>query len=363
MVKTPSTWLRYLVITLSGVLGMVALSIPGRQLLRRYNDWQETTCTIEKVAVVREKDSEGDTHTHADVTFRVHTLDQRTVITRERDPRKAGETSTAAQRLQPLQTTPCRYDPADPTQASLDARAFPWGLLLAWLVPLSWALIGAGGVVVRSPRGRFSAAAVPRELAHRLDATVPRDKDEGLDSWSGVIFGLCWNGFLTPFLLLVPQALPCLSLHLLAGATFTWSWLKPVLQRLRLGDTVLELSSERLAPGSSFDVKVIQTGASAVDLMTVRLVCEEVTTFVDGTNSTTERTEVFGLDLGSAAYTRVERAHPLVIRGQGQVPPAAMTSFRSTHNAVEWSILVQLVAPATPKREDRFPIDMLARVA
>lgn len=352
-----STWPRYLVITLSGIVGLSLLSAPGHRMVRRYRDWRDTTCIVQGVRSFEEKDSDGDVQKHVAVTFLV-SQGGNSVTVQERDPEGVGHPPA----LRPQQTVPCRYDPANPTLATLEPNTFPWGLPLAALVPLSWLLIGLGGVLVNTPRGRLSAAGVPQELPVRLVPEVPPDKREFMADWGGILFGLVWNGFLTPMVLAAPRAIPFLSLHIGAGSLFTWAWTKPVLQRLRLGDAVVELSHEPEI-GGSFDVKITQTGTSAVDSVVARLICEEVVTFTDGTTSRTERLQVHEQELGSAAFTRMQRHRPLVFRTQATIPSGAMHSFRSDHSAIEWSIVIEIQAPATPRREERFPLEIPVEIS
>ena len=328
------------------------MAAPSKQALRRFRDWQDAECVIEAVRVTAEKDSDGDTVHHADVVYWLERGERRLRI-EERDPRKAGSPKQAAEKLRPGMRLACRYEPLRLDLATLDPASFPWGAVLGSLIPLSWLLIGLGGVWVHVPRGRFSAAAIPRELAVRLEGP-PRSSPGVFDSWFGILFGLVWNGLLVPFVFSSPGMLPCLSLHLGAGALFTWAWARPVLQRLRLGDTVAELSVEKASPGETLRIKVVQAGSGPIDLLSVAVVCEEVATYMEGTDTRTERHEAERIEVGSIEFARVAPSRPLVIRGTCQLPPGAMGSFSAPHNSIDWFVRVDIKAPATPDREERF---------
>lgn len=352
--RTLPGWLRYLVIALSGAAGLGLLAGPSHRMFRKYARWQEASCVIQRVEVIEEQDDEGKKTKHAVVTFTLE-REGRTYLITERDPRKAGKPEQAAAKL-PVETrVSCRYDPQNPSLASLDVASFPAGVLLAGLVPLSWLLIGLGGIWAHIPRGRLSARAIPRELAFRLEP-APSGDDEVFTSWFGIFFGLFWNGALTPFLLGAPEALPCLSLHLGVGGFFTWAWAKPVLQRLRLGDTVVEVSREGLFPGASFDVKVVQPGAASIHAVRVGLCCEEVAEYTEGTTTRTERHEATRIELASDFDVRISPARPLVLRGSGALPPDAMTTFEASNNQIRWFFRVQIDAPGMPPREEQFPV-------
>jgi len=107
-----------------------------------------------------------------------------------------------------------------------------------------------------------------------------------------------------------------------------------------VGPTQVEISDHPLVPGGSYDMLIGQGGTGSLRSLELYLELEEFATFRQGTDTRTDRAVVWRegvktwTDVPIAAGGRFETHVTL------SIPPSAMHSFASEHNAVKWRVVV-----------------------
>jgi len=86
------------------------------------------------------------------------------------------------------------------------------------------------------------------------------------------------------------------------------------------------------------------------------LVCDEETTFRQGTDTRIERERVYSGPLFRREQFEVAGAAPFEAECELEVPAGAMHSFKSGHNAIAWKILVKGSPVRWPDFERSFPV-------
>ena len=88
----------------------------------------------------------------------------------------------------------------------------------------------------------------------------------------------------------------------------------------------------------------------------VLLVCEEIATYRQGTNSRTESRRVLQVELIHAEQFQIEQASPFEAGAPLEIPAGAMHSFRAGYNEIAWRLIVKGNVAGWPDFERRFPI-------
>jgi len=285
---------------------------------------------------------------------------------------------------------PCWFDPADPVTVVIE-RGYNWPLWLLGLL-LPGALVAFGGSGLARALNRWGRSeerqAVSARLTRLLDplggppATadahpgVPACDDminspgtvlryrlpiESPESWTLVGFGLfalLWN---TVLVVLAVNA----GIDLLGGRT---DWLllallvpfaavgiggivvfaRSLIVASAVGTTQLEISAHPLEPGGSYELLLAQAGSGAFASLSMDLELEEQATFRQGTDTRTEKVTVLRQPVASWHHLQLAPGTRFEAPARLAIPPQAMHSFGSEHNAVRWSIVVR----GTP---DRWP--------
>jgi hypothetical protein len=281
----------------------------------------------------------------------------------------------------------------DPAQLSLGVG---WWLLV--LLGVSTCVLGGGGliwVVVRVGTSQERRSALARRAAEieLLAQTVPWPREyptlpplEGLTNSPGTILAYRlppaqspgWQLLAAALFAMLWNAVVCLLTvsvirgHLAGRPAWVWTlllvpfwgvgfWSIRALLRLVLlhsgaGRTTVEISDLPLVPGQTYELVVCQHGPGTLQRLQIWLVCEEEATFTQGTDIRIERRAVWrdlvweGRDLVLEAHT------PWVQHCRLKVPPLAMHSFQSEHNAIRWSVVVCGQPPRWPAFERGFPV-------
>jgi hypothetical protein len=281
----------------------------------------------------------------------------------------------------------------DPAQFSLGVG---WWLLV--LLGMSIAVLGGGGliwVVLRVGTSQERRSALARRAAEieLLAQTVPWPRQyptlpplEGLTNSPGTIlpyrlppsqtpgwqllaaalFAMLWNAVVCLLTVSVIRG------HLAGRPTWGWTvllvpfwgvgfWsiralLKLVLVHSGAGRTTVEVSDLPLMPGQTYDLVVCQHGQGTLQRLQVWLVCEEEATFTQGTDIRIERRVVWRDLVWEGRDLVLEAPAPWVQRCLLKVPPQAMHSFQSEHNAIRWSVVVCGQPPRWPAFERGFPV-------
>jgi hypothetical protein len=184
--------------------------------------------------------------------------------------------------------------------------------------------------------------------------------------FAATAFFLIWNSVAAAIMIVALRnhmaGRPDWFLTLLAGPMVLvglWSiyyFVQQLLLHTGIGPTSVEISDHPLRPGQACQVFVSQSGRLSVSSLTLSLVCEEETTFRQGTDIRTERYPVFSLPVFSREDFRIEPGSPFEQEFQLQIPDNVMHSFKSGHNAVYWMLSVRGEAHSWPPFERKFPI-------
>ena len=292
----------------------------------------------------------------------------------------------------------CWFDPAEPTATSLRA-ASQWGLWLTAVLLLALAVAGAYGVIVsalqvgasQERRAALAQAATTR-LENPEDAlpssrdfpTVPRDLDllnsPGVklkyrlpatqeSAWrlfAAAIWMLSCAGLgMALAVVTVEQLLSSRSAWLMSGFSLCvaslagwaiYSFLSELVAASWMGPPSLEVSHLPLAPGESCEVYLAQSGNLRASLLRVLLVCDEETTFLQGTDIRHDVQRVHCEEICRREQFAVDASHPIDEHFPLTIPPAAMHSFKSPYNAIKWKLVVEVKAEDWPTYLRSFPL-------
>ena len=292
---------------------------------------------------------------------------------------------------------PCWYDPVDPDVAVL-ARGYTWWLWLTLSVPISFLLIGGGGLIYtvlslgksaerRAARVTRSAS---RDLSEKTATTrspfphvPPADQITdspgtelayrlpmaGSPAWTlGLWLAAClpWNGLVSLFAVVAvnsvweghPDWIMILFLipFLAIGIGLIVVFVRQLVLATAIGPTLLEISDQPLYPGGKCDVYLSQTGLLRMNWLEVLLVCDEEATYRHGTNTRTESHRVFQQSVFRRDQLEVQHGMPLAARFAAEVPCGAMHSFKAEHNEVNWKFIVRGEVAGWPNFERSFPV-------
>ena len=302
------------------------------------------------------------------------------------------------------QTYPCWYDPHRPGTAVL-VKGFSWFGPLIALIPLSFLLIGGGGLIYglfhwgKSAEHRAAVALRNQRRRERLlrksgliadgfgaekFPNVPRGVDISsspgntypfrlpvsvLPAWKllGLLAAcLFWNGIVAAFITIAIQsfidgdpewAMTLFTLPFLAcGVFLIFHLVRQFLVATGVGVTFVEVSAHPLTPGGRYRFLLHQAGRLRVDKLEAVLVCREKTQYQQGTDTRTESQIVFEQVLFCKENFEVVRNKPLEAQESFEIPERVMHSFVADNNEVSWSIEVRGVVARWPDFTRTFPI-------
>jgi hypothetical protein len=379
------------------ILGIVWLIVPE---WRVNHGFVENTCKVVEKRVVEVKSEKGvffrpevkidyevQGVTYSPYVYDIHHL---TRSTRE-------EAQAAIERFAEQQACPCWYDPVDPNSAVL-VRGYQWWIWPALLIPASFVVIGAGGLVYTALHWGKSAerraATVQSVSAAELfdrpaatDAKYPYIPDGAeITSSPGTrlayrlplthspgwtLFGLlaaciAWNGAVSVFVVTVvrcflagtpdwPMTLFVLP-FLAVGIALVVVFARLLRRAAGIGPTLVEISDHPLLPGNRYRLFLSQSGNLTLKSIEVLLICEEEAVFLQGTNARTESRGVFWQPLHVGGGTIIRPGEPLEAECDLPIPAEAMHSFRARHNQVEWKLIVRGEIVGWPSFQRSFPV-------
>jgi hypothetical protein len=140
------------------------------------------------------------------------------------------------------------------------------------------------------------------------------------------------------------------------GAWATYYFAQQMLLHTGIGPTSVEISDHPLVPGQTYQLFLSQAGRLNVRSLELLLVCEEETTFRQGTDIRTERCRVFCATIFVQTDFKIEPSKAFEHECELQVPTGVMHSFRAHHNAVHWMLLARGQAKSWPAFERSFPV-------
>lgn len=200
------------------------------------------------------------------------------------------------------------------------------------------------------------------ELAYRL----PASQSPGWRLLATTIFAMLWNAAVCLLTVSVINGIfGGRHSWLFAGALLPlwgvcyWSiraFLQLLVTTSGMGQMTVEISDLPLAPGHACQVVVAQHGQATIRSLQAWLVCEEEATFTQGTDIRTEVREVYRQSCLTRREVAGEVGGPFTATGTMTVPPSAMHSFQSAHNAIRWKLIVRADANGWPAAERGFPL-------
>ncbi|MEM8866135.1 MAG: DUF3592 domain-containing protein, partial [Planctomycetota bacterium] len=305
------------------------------------------------------------------------------------------EAQQALTRFEIGQRVDCYVDPKNPDRVLLGERfrLWPWLMLL---IPFSLIAIGLVGLIRTVLRAGvsierrhtvaqqanqfdpFSGGRVSVAVATALPATDGVDDSpgvklryrlpiEGFNSWrlTGMaVMCVTWNLLVGFFLVGVVTDLvagrPNWAITFVviplacAGGWLAYSLLRDAWGVSSVGVTQVEIATHPLIPGQTGGGIVLQAGQFRARWLTVSLVCEEIATYCEGTDTRTSVQEVYRELLHRERRYRVENERPFEQAFTFTVPPNAMHSFVSPHNEVRWTLEVRGAPMRWPEFRRRF---------
>jgi hypothetical protein len=147
------------------------------------------------------------------------------------------------------------------------------------------------------------------------------------------------------------------------GLAIIYFFVRELLVVTAVGPTQLEISDHPLRPGGSYRVYISQGGRLTINSLELSLVCDEVATYRQGTDTRTELARVFSQSL--LARQRVELLPQAAFEEQLDVaiPSECMHSFKAAHNEVRWRLLVRGDVAGWPPFERSFPVVVVPLLA
>lgn len=290
----------------------------------------------------------------------------------------------------------CWYDPQDLKTVVL-VRGTEWWVWLAFLVPLSFVIIGGGGLAwsllswgkseerraslvqraaqldLFDPEGRGAAfptipngANLTNSPGTTLRFRLPAAGSRALTLSSILVACLVWNGIVAVASVLAlngyreghPDWVLTLSIlpFALMGLALVYFFFRQLHRATRIGPTLVEISDHPLHPGQPYRVFLSQAGRRPLHRLEVLLVCEEEATFRHGTDTRTETRQVYRQPVFSQDSFEVRRGLPFETSCELTIPGGAMHSFRSEHNEISWKLLVKGAVAGWPDYERSFPV-------
>ncbi|TVQ01281.1 MAG: hypothetical protein EA381_05765 [Planctomycetaceae bacterium] len=123
-----------------------------------------------------------------------------------------------------------------------------------------------------------------------------------------------------------------------------------------LGATIVEISDHPLQPGSRYTLFVRQAGRLQLRRLRIELVCDEESSYLQGTDLRIDRHRAYDEILHTERDLAIDPDHPWERQLRVTLPADAMHSFRSPHNAVCWKITVSGEARPWPSFCQSFPV-------
>ena len=278
-----------------------------------------------------------------------------------------------------------------------------WILWLSVLVLASFILIGGGGVVYTVLQVGTSAerrAALAKQAADidLLSQTMPssRDypavpRDANLTNSPGTMLAYRlpiaqspgWRLFAAATFCLISTAVGSVFLVLAVRSHLTgrpdwfltifmlpfvalggWSiyyFLTELILTTWVGPTNLEISDHPLYPGQQYEIYLTQAGRHGVSSLQVLLVCDEETTYHQGTDIRNDRQRVYQRRIFRREQISLQPDKPFQQRCRLEIPCDAMHSFQADHNCVQWKLVVEGRAKGWPDYMRSFPIVIYPR--
>jgi len=279
-------------------------------------------------------------------------------------------------------TVACWFNPVDPGQAVL-VRGYSSWIYLVFFVPVAFIVIGAGGLIYTllrwgksaERRAAMTQRAQERDLfgtnghAEREYPNVPQRADitnspgtklryrlpiDTSPGWAlfGILLGCVFlNGIVAVMVYIAVRGhiagnpdwiLTIFSIPFVLGGLFLiYYFFRQLLLTAAIGPTLLEISDHPLLPGKEYQIYLSQSGRLTVNSLSVSLVCREEATYRQGTNTRTETRQVYRQELFRREKFEIPPGLPFETNCALKAPEGAMHSFKSSHNVIDWTLVVE----------------------
>jgi len=147
--------------------------------------------------------------------------------------------------------------------------------------------------------------------------------------------------------------------HLAATAWQTYYFVRTLLRSSVFGPTIIEVDDVPIRLGDRMRIFFSQSGRLRVQCIEVELICEEKSTFNQGTDTRTETVTVFQNRLLRKRGVIILPERPFSESVEFDLPIAGMHSFEAMNNQVAWRIKVTCAAKGWPSLNRNFPIVVL----
>ena len=301
------------------------------------------------------------------------------------------------QDFEPGKQYPCWYDPRFPENVVL-ARGYSGWLYVSLLVPISFIVIGAGGLGYTlyhwgtSAERRAALAGQAKQLdpfeslsrngqSHptvpdsenlknspgtKLAYRLPIAAAPGWTLFAMLVATLLWNCVALAFVVMAVRAhwrgepdwlltgflIPFVAI----GGGLVYYLVRQFLVTSGVGTTRIEISHHPLLPGGRYELLLSQEGRLEVRSLQVALACDERATFRQGTDTRTETQRVFECKVAESKGFEISHGMPFERKFELTVPLDAMHSFRAEHNEIAWKLVVRARLVGWPELERVFPL-------
>jgi len=287
------------------------------------------------------------------------------------------------------------YDPADP-ETVVVVRGYTWLLWFLLLLPVAFIFIGGVGLVLtlfhwgKSIEHRVATTQMARRMnplkeeeigdfpyvpldsnltnspGTRLKYRLPIDLTRGWRLLAILAACLFWNSIVAVFVMIAinshlsgrPEWL--LTLFVLpfaaVGLAMVYFFVRELLIATGVGPTQIEISEHPLRPGGRYQVFVSQGGRLTINSLELLLVCDEVATYRQGTDTRTDQARVFSQQLFHRESVELLPQAAFEQLCDMEVPGECMHSFKADHNEVRWRLFVRGDIAGWPPFERNFPI-------
>ena len=145
------------------------------------------------------------------------------------------------------------------------------------------------------------------------------------------LFAMAWNAMMAVFCVfavvgflqgkvqykLIVLLVPGIYIGLRSGQLFFRSYVRAI----GIGSTTVEIEDLPLIPGRTYKLLLVQYGRLVIKKLSIRLVCEEESTYHFGTDVRTERAAVWLQPIMEQGRCRIDWGRPLELESQFSIPP------------------------------------------
>ena len=272
----------------------------------------------------------------------------------------------------------------NPSSVDLDKDLSFWGWWFL-LIPVTLIFFGAGGLLVsaftRSRSKEQRRVAQHRQSLYPMVPDTERTNESPgtelairlplvsfpvLQTVTGLVLAILWNvlAWVVFFSILsIQKDRFDLILAILFGLVFCGTglvFLPWFIARFRaafgIGTTILEISDHPIWPGRKYRLALLQSGRLHASRYRVSVLSEEVTRYRQGTDTLTNRKEVFEKILFSRDDLSISADQTVHEDFFLEIPIGAMHSMTAEYNQIHWKIVIDIEVTPTLKLRRECPL-------